>query len=93
MLHDICYDGSMSSRKLYSVKTRKILMYSNMIATVSNVIITALSAYVGAGDIAARNFDMGGFMVTVYRIVNDRNFIKEIKQEFLANEFYSIVMG
>ena len=32
-------------------------------------------------------------MVTVYRIVNDRNFIKEIKQEFLANEFYSIVMG
>ena len=93
MLHDICYDGSMSSRKLYSVKTRKILMYSNMIATVSNVIITALSEYVGAGDIAARNFDMGGFMVTVYRIVNDRNFIKEIKQEFLANEFYSIVMG
>ena len=93
MLHDICYDGSMSSRKLYSVKTRKILMYSNMIATVSNVIITALSAYVGAGDIAARNFDMGVFMVTVYRIVNDRNFIKEIKQEFLANEFYSIVMG
>lgn len=93
MLHEICYDGSVCSRELYSVKTRKILMYSNTIATVSNVIITALLAYAGAGDMAAKNFDLGGFMVTIYRIVSDRKFIKEIKQEFLANEFYNIVMG
>lgn len=93
MLYDLCYDESICSRSLYSVKTRKILMYSNTIATVSNVIITALSAYSGAGDIAIRNFDLGGFMVTIYRIVNDRKYIKEIKQEFLANEFYNMVMG
>lgn len=93
MIHDLCYDKSVCSRNLYAVRTRKILMYSNTIAAVSNVIITALMACTGAEDAAVRNFDLGGLMVTVYRIVNDRKFIKEIKQEFLANEFYNIVMG
>ena len=92
MLHDLCYDGSVCDRKLYSVKTRKILMYSNTIATVSNVIVTALLAYAGSEE-AVKNFDLGGFAVTLYRIVTDRKYIKEIKQEFLANEFYNIVMG
>ncbi len=93
MLHDLCYDGSICSRELYSVKTRKILMYSNTIATMSNVIITGLLAYAGAGEDALRNFDLGGFCVTLYRIITDGNYIKKIKQEFLANEFYNIVMG
>lgn len=92
MLHDLCYDGSVCDRKLYCVKTRKILMYSNTIATVSNVIVTALLAYAGSKE-AVKNFDLGGFAVTLYRIVTDRKYIKEIKQEFLANEFYNIVMG
>ncbi len=92
MLHELCYDESISGRKLYSVKTRKILMYSNTIATVSNVIVTALFAYAGSKE-AIKNFDLGGFAVTLYRIVTDRKYIKEIKQEFLANEFYNIVMG
>jgi hypothetical protein len=37
--------------------------------------------------------DIGGLLVTLYRIVTDYQFIKKIKQEFLEKEFYNIVMG
>lgn len=101
MIHALYYDESLhGSLKLYSVRTRKILCYSNLIATVSNVVVVAIMAVIGAyagneGTVrkAVDCFDLGGLMVTVYRIVNDHKFIKEIKQEFLANEFYDIVMG
>lgn len=101
MVHTLYYDevrhGSM---KLYSVRTRKILSYSNLMATASNVIITAVmsvaAAYSQDSNLAQKAvdcFDLGGLLVTIYRIVTDTKFIKEIKQEFLANEFYNLVMG
>ena len=37
--------------------------------------------------------DVGGLAVTIYRIVNDKKFIKQVKQEFLEKEFYNLVMG
>lgn len=100
MVHRLyCSDLSDMDRKLYEVRTRKIRMYSNTISTASNVIETGIKA-VKATQIpplaaveVLRDFDLGGFMVAVYRIINDSNYIKEIKQEFLAKEFYDIVMG
>ena len=95
MVHSLyCSETDSAERKLYSVKTRKILMYSNTIATASNVIASGvMAACPMTAKIALKNFDLGGFMVTVYRIVKDSSYIKEIKQEFLAREFYDIVMG
>ena len=71
-----------------------------MIASASNIIGVAIAEAVAAstgntqlGKDAMRYLDVGGFAVTIYRIVNDKKFIQQIKQEFLEKEFYNIVMG
>jgi len=86
--------------KLYEVRTRKILSYSNIIASVSNIIAVAIGAAIGTAtknpDIVKKSLsylDIGGCLVTIYRIITDYNFIKQIKQEFLEKEFYNTVMG
>jgi hypothetical protein len=38
-------------------------------------------------------FDVGGLAVTLYRLVNDYNFIKEVKLEFMENQWFDIVIG
>lgn len=100
MLHGLFYDESTEySRKMYSVRTRKILSYSNLIATASNVIAVAIAAGVGAAtgneELVKKStnyLDIGGIMVTVYRIVTDRNFIYEVKKEFLEQEWDQLVI-
>ena len=100
MIHGLFYEESFGARNLYDVRTRKILTYSNLIASASNLIAVAVvevmavatsNAELGRNGI--RYLDVGGLAVTIYRIVNDRKFIKQVKQEFLEKEFYNIVMG
>jgi gas vesicle protein len=87
VLHTLCYDSATDGdAKLYEVRTRKILSYSNAIASGSNVIYVALSKDVG-------KLDIGGIAVTIYRIVSDHRFIQDIKREFLSKQWYDIVMG
>lgn len=76
-------DGTLS---MYEIRTRKILSYSNIVATNSNILITALTK-----DLS--KLDVGGAMVTLYRLVSDYKFIHEIKREFLKNEFFNVVVG
>lgn len=76
-------DGTPS---MYEVRTRKILSYSNIMATGSNILVTSFTK-----DLT--KLDVGGALVTLYRIVSDYKFIHEIKRDFLKNEFYSIVVG
>ena len=42
---------------------------------------------------ALRYLDIGGLMVTVYRIATDGKFIRRIKQEFIEQEFYAQIRG
>lgn len=62
--------------KLYEIKTRKILLYSNIIASTSNLIQSYVSK-----DI--RKLDLGGLMVTIYRIATDIHFMEKIEREFV----------
>lgn len=71
---------------LYKVRSKKILMYSNTIASSSNIIYCAISK-----DLT--KLDIGGLLVTIHRVVSDTIFINEIKREFLEKEFYNKVMG
>lgn len=80
-------DGTESA---YEVRTRKIVSYSNIIATSSNILYTALNYAVG-NTAALKKFDFGGLLVTIYRLLTDRKKIYEIKKEFLNNEFYKRV--
>ncbi|MGN0737093.1 hypothetical protein [Treponema porcinum] len=101
MLHRLLYneqrDGDI---KLYEVRTRKIIDYSNIIASTSNILVVAIGAGIGAGtnkpDLIKKSLqkiDIGGFIVTLHRLINDGSFIKDIKEEFLANRWYDIVIN
>lgn len=76
-------DGMDYSKELDSIRTRKIILYSNLIASSSNVITTGIT-----GNI--KDFDFGGFAVTCYRVFNETNFIDKIKYEFLNSQVSKI---
>lgn len=86
-IHMLFYDEARDiSVDLYKVRSKKIIMYSNIIASSSNIIYSALSENL-------TKLDVGGMLVTLYRIVNDTKFINDVKKEFLEKEFYKTVMG
>jgi len=101
MLHRLILDNNGGrSPLLYEVRTRKILSYSNIIATTSNILLVSISALVGAKtgnkELIKKSIsylDIGGLLVTIYRLISDTKFISDIKQEFLEKEFYKTVMG
>ena len=72
------FNISNENEKLYEVKTRKILLYSNIIASTSNIIYTSFAGI--------NNLDLGGLLVTLYRIIRDVSYITKIKKEFIENE-------
>lgn len=93
MVHSLFYDESQYvNRKVYEVKTRKILSYSNIISSTSNLLFVSGNMAMGKED-ALRYLDIGGLMVTVYRIATDGKFIRRIKQEFIEQEFYAQIRG
>jgi hypothetical protein len=87
MTHYLIHDFNKGeSRKLYEVRTRKILSYSNYIASASNLLYVTISA--GLGNAAAfKKMDIGGFIVTLYRLISDSAFIQKIKEEFVFGNF------
>jgi len=87
MIHYLVHDFNKGeSRKLYEVRTRKILSYSNYIASASNLLYVTISAALGNGA-AFRKLDIGGFIVTLYRLISDSAFIQKIKEEFIFGNF------
>ena len=91
MIHAMFYDKSIPI-DLYHVKTRKILMFSNIIASVSNLIVAAIESVI-KGQLCLNHFDIGGLLVTLYRIVTDTKFISEVKAEVVNKEFFKLVQG
>ncbi len=91
MIHKLFYDQTIS-KTLYEVKTRKILSYSNLIAATSNVIAVAIGTSLGNGT-AIRKLDIGGFAVTIYRLIKDFNFIYKVKEEFIFSSFNKLIDG
>lgn len=71
---------------LYEVRTRKILSYSNTLASGSNIIYVALS-----GDLT--KLDVGGLIVTLYRLLTDYKFIQQVKLEFMEKRWYDLITG
>lgn len=93
LVHGLFYDPSKyASRDIYEVKTRKILLYSNLIASASNVIYVAISAYLGKAD-ALKHLDFGGIAITLYRLVTDMDFMRKVKEEFIFGSFNKLIQG
>lgn len=69
-LHTLMYNPkSAYSRDIYNVRTRKIIMYSNLIATTSNVIWVGGNMMAGNEGII-KQLDIGGLLVTLKKINN-----------------------
>lgn len=85
-LHKFSYNEKIDGAKeLYEVRTKKILLYSNEIATTCSILNVAVRACMG--DISAyRHFDFGGATNTLFHVLNDPIKIAEIKSEFLISK-------
>lgn len=62
------------------VKSRKIVDYSNVIASCSNIVYSMVTQ-----DLS--KLDIGGFIVTVYRICTDSKIIEQIRDEFVYGSY------
>lgn len=87
VVHRLFYDEKKDgSETLYEIRTRKILSYSNALASGSNVLVVAFTK-----DLS--KLDVGGMLVTLHRLISDYKFIQEVKRDFLKNEIYKMVVG
>ena len=101
MIHRMTFDTENDgNHNLYEVRTRKIITYSNVIASTSNVLAVGIAAGIGTATdneelvrISLRNLDIGGPLVTVYRLINDTRFIQDLKQEFILGNFDKMIQG
>lgn len=92
-LHTLMYDSNMKiSRDLYNVRTRKIIMYSNVIATGSNVLWVVGNMAAG-NETAIKQLDIGGLIVTLKRLMTDTEYIRQIKEEFVLGGFNKKIQG
>lgn len=92
-VHTLMYDTSMPCTKdVYNVRTRKIIMYSNVIATSSNILWNGGKMMSGEPT-SFRQVDIGGLMNTLNRLRNDGKFIRQIKEEFVFGGFGKMIQG
>lgn len=79
-VHGLFYDKQKDGiRDHYEVRTRKILLYSNSLASTGNI------AYVlGTRDVG--KLDIGGLLVTLSRAFSDVRFITRVKEKFIQQE-------
>lgn len=87
-IHGLFYfiDENQTERSLYEVRTRKILMYSNVIASVSNLAVVGITKNL-------KLLDVGGLIVTLHRIYTDQIFIRNVKREFVLGKFNKLIEG
>ncbi len=101
LIHGLYYDPTLCpNRDVYEVKTRKILTWSNVIASSSNIVAVAgmetAACFTGNPEMAKKGrqyLDIGGYIVTMNRMVTDTKFIRKVKKEFLEKEWNKLVIG
>lgn len=76
-------DGGDITDKLNSIKTKKIIDYSNYIATYSNVISTTITE-------RYERIDLAGLAVMTRKLFNDINFLYDVKDEFINEGLWEV---
>ena len=67
-------------------------MYSNVIASASNVIDVGIKMALD-DKLAIKDLDIGGLIVTIHRLLTDTKYIHAIKEEFVISEFNKLILG
>lgn len=93
MLHRLLYDGLTDmDLKLYRIRTNKILNYSGVIASTSNIIRVSVSGMMG--DVSAIDkLDIGGITYTIWKLVKNKKYMADVKREFLDKSIDELIMG
>ena len=78
--------------ELYSIRTRKIILYSNAIATGSNAILVGANVS-GRDKTLIKNLDIGGLIVLMKHLYSDTEYIRKIKEEFVFGGFRKQIQG
>lgn len=89
LIHGLYYDESRDgNRELFEVRTRKILLYSNILASTGNIVATSITGNINT-------LDVGGLLITISRLYSDARFIARAKEQFiqtrLDNELQQII--
>ena len=72
-------------KNLYEVRTRKILLISNSIASTSTIINSVITNN-------PKKLDIGSLLNTISHLFSDIRFISKIKEEFIENEISNKLM-
>lgn len=83
-LHGLCMQSN-EDENIYKVRTQKIIMYSNLFSSISDIGYSMLTAYMGDRN-TMRKFDLGGYLVTLYQISHSSNIISQIEREFYTKK-------
>lgn len=82
LTHALYYDKDRDgTRNLFEVRTRKILLISNTIASTSNIVFSMVTKN-------PKGLDIGGLLVTIMHLFSDSKFILNVKKEFIENRIY-----
>ena len=73
-------------RNLREVKIKKIISMSEVMATFSNVLYVALTENTA-------KLDIGGIAITMITLLHSKDFVTNMKQEYMRKEFETMVMG
>lgn len=71
--------GPGEDKELFEVRTRKILLISNIMASSSSIVYAVFTSN-------PKNLDIGSLFNTITRLFTDIRFILRIKREFIENE-------
>ncbi len=84
--HTLCYnpqkDGPLET---FTVRTKNIIYYSNLISVASTTIQTLFRAYMGDED-AILKFDFGGAISSLNVIWNTPLIISDMKSDYIRNK-------
>lgn len=81
VVHTAFYDENNDGpQDIYSVKTRKIIIYSGLIAGASNALYAAFTK-------DFKSLDLGGIGVAIYHLISDIKYIREVKRDFILGKY------
>lgn len=95
----ICAENGEMDRKLYQVRTKKIILISNIIASASNIIAVGIATGIGvvgenpeAVKKSLKYLDVGGIFVTIAHLFTDLRFISKVKEEFIKSKLHGQII-
>ena len=96
-LHGFCYnENEDESRRLYSVRTRKVVATSNVIAESLNLAVVAGGTIAGVLTENEKlikksisHLDIGGMIEAIHQVFKSKKLQEEVRREFLEQELFN----